>query len=816
MEILHILKVKLYKAAMKNNISYLFLLILFSSTLAIGQTNRSLYHTDWTDFNKNGKQDRYENPKLSTAERIKDLMSQMTLEEKVGQLLTPYGWPMYERKGNEVIITDELKKDITQRHIGSLWGFMRADPWTKRRLSTGLTNDLSAKAVNQMQRYVIENSRLGIPLILAEECPHGFMALDGTVFPTSLGLSATWNPDLIEQMGKAIAKEIRTRGAHIGYGPVLDLARELRWSRVEETFGEDTYLTSRFGVSFVKGLQGTDLKNNASVISTLKAMAGHASPESGHNAGAAHLGERELHEFLFPPFEAAVKAGALSVMSSYNEIDGIPSTANRYMLTDLLRNQWGFKGFVVSDLFAIRGLVGHGVAADNNEAALQALMAGVDSDLGATDFHPSLIELAKSGKLKLDVLDEAVYRVLNAKFVVGLFDHPLTDERNILTNTVIAEHRKLARTIATESIILLKNKNALLPLRKDYKSIAVIGPNADNIYNMLGDYTAPQKEDDVVTVLEGIKNHVAKETVVNYAKGCAIRNESEAGFEEAIKVAKESEVVIMVMGGSSTRDFSSEYEETGAAKVSEDGQNDMESGEGYDRATLNLMGKQEKLMTEIAKLGKPVVLVLIQGRPLTTTWAEENIPAIVNAWYPGMEGGNAIADVLFGDYNPAGRLTVSVPRSLGQIPVYYTAKRLSYQREYVDESGKPLYPFGYGLSYTTFEYSDLTVHSKNQNGKIEVTADITIKNSGNKDGDEVVQLYVRDNVASFTTPDRTLKAFQRIRLKAGESKKVSFLLDEESFSLYQGNGKWAVEPGKFTILVGSSSQDIRHQKEIEL
>ncbi|MEO7990929.1 MAG: glycoside hydrolase family 3 N-terminal domain-containing protein [Chryseolinea sp.] len=797
------------------SICFMMSLVFFINT-GNAQNKKVVRKADWIDFNKNKKQDQYENPKLSIDERINDLMSQMTLEEKVGQLLTPYGWPMYVRKGNYVIITDELKKEVSQRYIGSLWGFMRADPWTQRTLSTGLNNELSAKAVNQMQHYVIDNSRLGIPLILAEECPHGFMALDGTVFPTSLGLSSTWNPDLIEQMAKAIAKEIRTRGSHIGYGPVLDLARELRWSRVEETFGEDAYLTSQFGVSFVKGLQGTDLKSNANVISTLKAMAGHASPEGGHNAGAAHIGENEFQEFILPPFKEAVKAGALSVMSSYNEVDGIPSTSNQYMLTDLLRKQWGFKGFVVSDLFAIRGLVEHGVAADVNEAALKAITAGVDSDLGAADFSPALIALMKEGKLKTEVLDEAVRRVLHAKFTVGLFDNPFLDETNKLTSKDVSEHRALARKIATESIVLLKNKNSLLPLRKDYKSIAVIGPNANSIYNMLGDYTAPQRENDVVTVLKGIKNHASKETVVKFAKGCAIRNESEEGFAEAIKIASESDVVVMVMGGSSARDFSSKYEETGAAKVTEDGQNDMESGEGYDRASLNLMGKQDKLMMEIAKLGKPVVLVLIEGRPLTTTWAEQNIPAIINAWYPGMEGGNAIADVLFGDYNPAGRLTVSVPRSLGQLPVYYTAKRLGSKRDYVDEIAKPLYTFGYGLSYTSFEYSDLDVSVNKENGKIEVEVKVKIKNIGARDGDEVVQFYVRDNVASHTTPDRVLKAFQRTHIKAGEIQEVTLKLNEESFALYQGNGKWAVEPGKFTIMIGSSSQDIRLQKVIDL
>lgn len=801
---------------MKLLFRYLFIPFLIIAVMGSQpKTRPSLYYADWIDFNKNGKQDVYENLTMSTEQRITDLLSQMTLEEKVGQLLTPYGWPMYERKENNITITTALKTAVAQQHIGSLWGFMRADPWTQRTLSTGLTQELSSKAVNQMQRYVIENSRLGIPLILAEECPHGLMAIDGTVFPTSLGLSATWNPDLIEQMGYAIAKQIRSRGSHIGYGPVLDLARELRWSRVEETFGEDTYLTSRFGVSFVKGLQGNNLKSPDRVISTLKAMIGHASPESGHNAGAAHMGENEIHEFMLPPFKAAVQAGALSVMSSYNEVDGIPSTSNSYILNSLLREQWGFKGFVVSDLFAIRGLVGHGVAGDNNEAAQKAISAGVDVDLGATDYYPALIELVKSGKLSATILDVAVRRILYAKFSVGLFDQPFVEEiKPDKKQTEI--HRQLARKIATESVILLKNQNALLPLTKNLKSIAVIGPNADNVYNMLGDYTAPQRDIDVVTVLEGIKSHVSKETKVTYAKGCGIRSESEAGFEEAINISKNAEVVVMVMGGSSARDFTSKYEETGAAKISEDIDTDMESGEGFDRATLNLMGKQEKLMMEIAKLNKPIVLVLIQGRPLTTTWAEQNIPAIINAWYPGMEGGNAIADVLFGDYNPAGRLTVTVPRSIGQIPVYYTAKRTGYQRDYVDESGKPLYPFGFGLSYTTFEYADFNVTSKNENGKIKVTAALTIKNSGIRDGDEVVQLYVRDHVASHTTPDRVLKSFQRIHLKTGESRKVTFVLDEESFSVYQGDGKWAVDPGKFTIMAGTSSMDIRLKKEIEL
>jgi beta-glucosidase len=776
-------------------------------------SQESIYKSGWIDFNKNGKQDLYENQKLPIVQRVNDLISKMTIEEKVGQLLIPLGWPMYERKGDEVIVTELLKKEISERHIGSLWGFMRADPWTQRTLTTGLNPDLAAKATNQMQRYVIENSRLGIPLFLAEEAPHGHMAIGTTVFPTSVGLSSTWDPLLIGQMAQAVAQEVRRQGGHIAYGPILDLLRDPRFSRTEETFGEDPYLTSKFGIAYVKGLQGDRLNSRENVISTLKHFAAYAMPQGGHNGGSAHIGEFDLNEYIYPPFKSAVKAGARSVMASYNEIDGFPCHSNRGLLTDLLKNSWGFKGFVVSDLGGIDGLIGHGIAANKKEAALKSILAGVDVDLGSNNYYQNLADYVKSKKLDESIVNESVKKLLTAKFEMGLFDQPFVDEKVVLKPEVLQEHRALARKVADESIILLKNEKSLLPLKKDLKSIAVIGPNADNVYNMLGDYTAPQMDGHVVTVIQGIKNLVSKETVVKYAKGCAIRSESEEGFEEALKIAKESEVVILVMGGSSARDFSSKFEATGAAKVSEDIKTDMECGEGYDRATLNLMGKQEKLMQEIAKLGKPVVLVLIKGRPLILNWADKNIPAILDAWYPGMEGGNAIADVLFGDYNPAGRLTISVPRSVGQLPVFYNPKRSSNRSKYIDESGDPLYPFGYGLSYTEFVYSNLQISQMGKAGTFKVTVSLSVSNTGKYDGDEVVQLYLRQKVTSHTTPSKKLVAFKRVNLKAGAEKNLTFDLDNTVFELYQGNGKWAIEPGDFKLMIGGASNQISLEKD---
>lgn len=768
------------------------------------------------DLNKNGHLDIYENPALAVEERVSALLSQMTIEEKVGQMLTSLGWPMYERQGNTIRLTEQLVREIEEYHTGSFWGFMRADPWTQRTLTTGLTPALAAKASNMLQKYAIEHGRLGIPLFLAEECPHGHMAIGTTVFPTSIGQASTWNPELIRRMGRAIATEASAQGAHIGYGPVLDLARDPRWSRVEETYGEDAYLNGVMGAALVKGFQGEFPGDKGKVIATLKHFAAYGWTEGGHNGGSAHVGNREMEETIYPPFREAVAAGALSVMSSYNEIDGIPCTANSNLLTGLLKERWQFKGFVVSDLYAIGGLREHGVADTDYEAAVKAVNAGVDSDLGTNIYAGQLVDAVKKGDVQEAVINKAVSRILALKFHMGLFDHPFVDERKPEQVVASAEHLELAREVARQSIILLKNENELLPLNKKMKTIAVIGPNSDNIYNMLGDYTAPQSESSVVTVLDGIRQKVSNDTHIIYAKGCAVRDSSKVGFQEAIEAARQSDVVVMVMGGSSARDFSSKYEETGAAKVSDSHISDMESGEGYDRSTLELLGRQRELIREVGKLNKPIVLVLIKGRPLLLEGIEAEVDAIVDAWYPGMQGGNAIADVLFGDYNPAGRLTISVPRSVGQLPVYYNTKRKGNRSKYIEEEGTPRYPFGYGLSYTSFNYSDLRAEVVEAEDSCQVNISVKVRNEGSRDGDEVVQLYLRDEVASFTTPFKQLRGFQRIHLKVGETKEITFRLDKKSLALYMQNEEWAVEPGRFTLMLGGSSEQIYQQKEIEI
>lgn len=766
------------------------------------------------DLNKNGKMDIYENPTLSIDSRVEDILSQMTLEEKVGQMLTSLGWHMYERVGDDVRLTERLTEELDKYHIGSLWGFMRADPWTQRTLNTGLNPTLAPKAVNKLQRYVIENTRLGIPLFLAEECPHGHMAIGTTVFPTSIGQSSTWNPELIEQMGCAIAKEAKAQGAHIGYGPVLDLARDPRWSRVEETYGEDPFLIGKMGEALVRGFQGDDFSPKRGILSTLKHFASYGWTEGGHNGASAHVGTREMEEAILPPFREAINAGALSVMSSYNEIDGVPSTANYHLLTEVLRDRWGFQGFVVSDLRSIGRLKEHGIAANDYEAAVKAANAGLDNDLGMSVYGNQLGEAVKKGDLSLKVLDQSVSRILRLKLKMGLFDNPFVDEKEALEIVANSNHLELAREVARQSIVLLKNRDNILPLEKNgNKKIAVIGPNANNIYNMLGDYTAPQSVASVVTVLEGIKNKVGNEDVI-YAKGCAIRDTSRIGIPDALNVAAVADVVVMVMGGSSARDFSSEYEETGAAKVSENVISDMESGEGYDRATLNLMGLQLELIQEIKKMGKPIVLVLIKGRPLLLEGIIQEVDAIVDAWYPGMQGGNALADVLFGDYNPGGRLSISVPRSVGQLPIYYNPKRAGNRNKYIEEVGMPRYCFGYGLSYTSFEYSDMEVTLNETEKDCMTDVKVKVTNTGQKSGDEVVQLYICDDISSYTTPAKQLRAFKRIHLKAGESQIVTFALNKKSMMLYMQNDEWAVEPGYFSLMIGSSSQDIQLQHKI--
>ncbi|RZK38938.1 MAG: beta-glucosidase, partial [Hymenobacter sp.] len=608
----------------------------------------------------------YQNRQATTEARVQDLLARMTVEEKVGQLSTLLGWEMYQKEGQKVSASVAYKKAVDERHIGALWATLRADPWTKKTLLTGLNPKLAAEATNALQKYAVEHTRLHIPLLLAEECPHGHMAIGTTVFPTSIGQSSTWDPALIKRMATTIAAEARVQGAHIGYGPVLDLAREPRWSRVEETYGEDPVLNSQMGVAMVQGFQGNSLKSGANIVSTLKHFTAYGVPEGGHNGGSISTGQRELFQSFLPPFRAAVKAGAQSIMTAYNSIDGVPCSANPYLLTDVLRQQWGFLGFTVSDLGSISGLVNnHHVAATAPEAAALAINAGLDDDLSGYGYDKELLAAVQQKLVAPEVLDRAVGRVLRVKFEMGLFENPYVDPAKAAKQVHTPANLELARQVARESMVLLKNENNALPLAKTLQRIAVIGPNADNIYNQLGDYTAPQPESNVVTVLEGIRAKVPATTQVIYAKGCAIRDTASANIAEAVAAARKAQVAIVVLGGSSARDFKTEYQSTGAATVTAaaGGQvlSDMESGEGYDRATLDLLGKQQQLLQAVVATGTPVVVVLIKGRPLNLNWMAAHVPALLDAWYPGQEGGHAVADVLFGDYNPAGRLPISVP-----------------------------------------------------------------------------------------------------------------------------------------------------------
>ena len=747
----------------------------------------------------------YQDASLHPAVRAQDLLSRMTIEEKVGQLVCLMGWDSYVRSGNKVNVSDKFRHEIDSLHVGMYWAVFRADPWTQKTLDNGLNPALAAEAANAMQRYAIEHSRLGIPLFLAEEAPHGHMAIGTTVFPTGLGMAATWNPGLVQQVGKVIGKEIRLQGGHISYGPVLDLARDPRWSRVEETMGEDPYLIEEMGAAMVDGLGGGDLSLPYSTIATLKHFIAYGTTEGGQNGARSIVGPRELLQVFLQPFRRVISAGALSVMTSYNSLDGVPCTSNRQLLTDVLRGEWLFdRGIVVSDLFSIDGLKGtHHTAANYQEAAMQALLAGVDVDLGGNCYY-DLIEAVKNGKVKEAAIDQAVKRVLRLKFEMGLFENPYVNARTAQREVHATAAVTVARQAALESITLLKN-DGTLPLSKD-KKVAVIGPNADNVYNMLGDYTAPQPDGKVVTVYQGIRAMLG-DARCTHIKGCAIRDTMDCDIPAAVEAAMQADVVIAVVGGSSARDFRTSYEDTGAATAEQKFISDMECGEGFDRATLDLLGRQMELLEALKKTGKPLVVVYIEGRPLNKNWADENANALLTAYYPGEQGGSAIADVLFGDYNPAGRLPVSVPRHVGQLPVYYN-KPAPAAHDYVDMSAKPLYPFGYGLSYTTFEYSDLTVTG--------LDATFKVTNTGNRKGDEVVQLYLHQDQPSVVQPERQLMAFKRITLEPGETRQVTLDLDYGDLAIVDAKMEWTVEPGTYQILIGPSSNDIRLMGKITI
>ena len=736
-------------------------------------------------------------------DKVESLLSQMTFEEKCGQLSCPIGFNFYGKEGDSLWLADDFLGMMDTMPLGSCWAVLRADPWSRKTVETGLHPRESARLLNLMQHYAVENTRLGIPLLFCEETPHGHMAVGTTVFPTGIGQASTWDSALLEQMGEVMGKEVRLQGAHIGYGPVLDIARDPRWSRVEETFGEDPYLSGVLGAAVVKGMQ-------KHVFATLKHLAAYGIPQGGHNAATADVGPNRLMTDYLPSFEKAIcEGGAKTVMTSYNTIDGIPCSANQWLLQEVLRNSWDFKGVVFSDLNAVNAIYAtQHVAADPVEAAALALKAGVDIDLGGYNYGGFLKEALQRDLVTEADIDRAVRHVLQLKFDLGLFENPYVDETLAEAEVGTEENKQLAKQVALESAVLLKN-DGVLPFGEHINKVAIIGPNADNMYNQLGDYTAPQDPDSIVTMLEGICEKGRAEVL--YAKGCAVRDENDADIEEAVRTAQKADVVVLVLGGSSARDFKTSYEDTGAAIVDEH-ISDMDCGEGYDRSTLKLLGKQEELMQAIYATGKPVVTVYIQGRPLDMNLAAEKSNALLTMWYPGMEGGSALADILWGDYNPAGRLPISIPRSVGQIPVYYSQPATG---DYVEESAKPLYPFGYGLSYTQFEYSDLQVETISKSDSIcKVTC--SVKNIGPCDGDEVVQLYVRDEVASIVPASKLLKGFQRVHINKGETKQMTFYLTERDLSVYSTEKGWHLEPGEFRIMIGGNSEEIQLESSVFL
>ena len=716
--------------------------------------------------------------------KVDNLLSQMTLEEKIGQLCCPIGFNLDDESYHRLM--DTLP-------CGGFWAVLRADPWSQKTVETGPDARESALIFNKMQRYAVENTRLGIPIYFAEECPHGLMAVGATVYPTGLGLAATWDEDLLYKVGDNIGEEAANRGAKYAFGPVLDIARDPRWSRVEEGFGEDPYLSGTLGSAVIRGMQNH-------LAATVKHFAAYGIPEGGHNGAAAQTGPHYLMSDYLANFETAVKNGAKSIMTSYNAIDGIPCSSNSYLLKDVLRKQWGFNGIVFSDLGSIWALHStHRTAENQLDATAQAINAGVDIDLGASNYGAYLKDAVEQGMVPMKNVDDAVRRILRFKYEIGLFDNPYIPVPD--KNDVVKTHGRASQQAletAQKSIVLLKN-NGILPLygngQRSVSTIAVIGPNADNMYNELGDYTAPQYSDDIVTVLEGIRNRANLGTKIVYAKGCSIRDTHDADFKSAIDAAKSADVTILVVGGSSARDFKTSYESTGAAVVN-DHISDMDSGEGYDRVSIELSGLQEDLIAEIAKLHKQLIIIYIEGRPLFKNIAEEVADALLTAFYPGEQGGNAIADVLFGNYNPAGRLPISQPRDTGQIPVYYSQPK---PHDYVECASTPLFCFGYGMSYTHFEYNNLIVNKLNN--VLEVSFDV--KNIGDYDGDEVVQLYLRDEYATITPAEKLLKGFKRVYIQKSDTQHITLTIPTAN-----------LEPGEFTIMVGASSDDIRLKEKI--
>lgn len=702
-------------------------------------------------------------PQAQVEQRINALLARMTLEEKIGQLQQLDG----EANGN-----------FRPEHL----------ELARKGLLGSTLNVRGVERSNQLQRAAVEESRLKIPLIFGFDVIHGYR----TIFPIPLGESSSWDPEVAERSASIAAREARSAGVHWTFAPMVDVARDARWGRIAEGAGEDPYLGAQLAQARVRGFQGKDYSAPDRIVACAKHWVAYGAAESGRDYNTTDMSETTLREIYFPPFKAATDAGVGTFMSAFNDLNGVPTSANPFTLTKVLRDEWKFDGFVVSDYESIKELMNHRLAANEMEAARAALSSGVEMEMVSRLYNKHVAQLIKEGKLSTEKLDEAVRRILRIKFRLGLFERPYADAARERAALLSREHRDAARDTAARSIVLLKNERETLPLEKFRGTIAVIGPLADSQKDMIGSWSGDGNATDAVTLLAGIRTKAGVGVQVTYAKGCEIDTDSTAGFAEAVAAARGADVVVVAVGESAEM-----------------------SGEAASRSSLDLPGRQLDLVKALHATGKPIVVVLMNGRPLSINWIAENAPAILETWFAGTEGGNAIADVLFGTVNPGGKLPVTFPRNAGQCPIYYNHKSTGrppdannkYTSKYIDVAWTPLYPFGYGLSYTKFRMTNLQLSAQSIRADGRLTASVDVENVGTRIGDEVVQLYIRDVASSVTRPVKELKGFVRITLRPGESRRVVFRLGPEHLGFYNREMRFAVEPGEFKVFVGPHSRD---------
>jgi beta-glucosidase len=740
----------------------------------------------------------YKNENAPVNRRIDDLLKRMTLEEKVAQMCQYVGIEHLEKSEN-YLSREELENSDAHGMYAGLHS-SEVEKMVEDGLIGSFLHIKDAAEANRLQKLA-QKSRLQIPLLFGIDAIHGNAMQKGTtVYPTPITQASTWDRDLVEKIARETAVEMRAAGMHWTFTPNVDVARDARWGRVGETFGEDPYLVSEMGVAAVKGFQQDNFTGDEQVLACAKHFIAGSEPVNGLNFAPMDVSERTLREVFLPPYQKAIEEGVFTLMAAHNEINGIPCHADQWLMTDLLRGEMGFEGFVVSDWTDVERLhTSHKVAKSRKEACYQTVVAGLDMHMHGPDFLEPVMELVKAGRISEERIDQSVRKILEAKFRLGLFENPLVDLENYDQKVLTDDHQKTALEAARKGIVLLKNED-ILPLNKNkYKNIFVTGPNANN-QRIIGDWAALQPEDNITTLHDGIKKHAPKNYKVSYLDcGEDFKNIKTSDIRKARKMAKKADVAIVVVGENSLRsDWTTKT-----------------CGENMARANIKLVGKQLNLIKSIHKSGKPVIVVLVNGRPLSTTWIAKHIPVLIEAWEPGAKGGQALAEIIFGNINPSGKLPVTIPRNVGQIQMIYNHKPTQYFREYYEEPVEPLFPFGFGLSYTTFEYSDIRLKPNRINKNENTSLVIKVKNTGKIAGDEIVQLYIRDMYSSVTRPVKELKGFRRIHLKPGQTKSVKFKITPEKLSFYNAAMQKVVEPGKFLIMAGCSSRD-QDLKKVEL